>query len=177
MFLGCRDDKIVSLFIVLRSSRIVLIITTFGTFFFLSLFLDGRMCLMRTQRLSPQVGMRGMPCFCLVRPDGFGKEVDCLPFVFVSFSPETVINAFWRDSPVARKKTSKPKFRKKTLGEGSSTVCVQVQVQGQPSRLRSCGCQAVCWCSLFRQNRERERELSIFLLVFVSCRGGEAGIL
>lgn len=60
----------------------------------------------------------------LVILDGFGKAVDCLPFVFVTFSPETVINAFWSSLSVARKKRSKPKFCAKTFGEGNATVCM-----------------------------------------------------
>lgn len=60
----------------------------------------------------------------LVILDGFKKAVDCLTCVFVTFSPETVINTFWSGSSVARKKRSKPKFCAKTFGEGNTTVCM-----------------------------------------------------
>lgn len=76
------------------------------------------MCLVRTQRLSPLVGLRDMPCLGLAwlgEPGSFWER-SCLLFFF-SFYPETVINIFWNGSSVARKKRSKPKFCARMLGE------------------------------------------------------------
>lgn len=111
MFLGCRDDVIVLLFIVRRSSCIIFIITTFGTTFFL-------FCLLFEWSDVFSAHATSVPAGWLVRITlswlGLGKK---LLAIFFSVSPETVINAFWNGSSVAREKRSKPKFCARMLGE------------------------------------------------------------